>query len=224
MSAHRYWRIYITATVGGGYIELSEVEWRDALGGANLATGGVASESSYDDIGSTGAHAFDGDAVTRWATAGGQATPSWLAYDFGAAVEPASLMIRNAQNPPSGNPIGNAPSAFRIEYSDDGLNWFDSGFAWSSLEWLTAGQAKEFAIVWGVFSGVVTDSTGTPCARTVIVHRRDTRSVIGEATSNATTGAFEIESSYEGECYVVFLDDDAGADFNALIFDRVTAV
>lgn len=224
MAAHRYWRIYITATAGGGYIELSEVQWRATIGGANIATGGTASASSYNDGGSTAAHAFDATGGTRWATAGGSAAPSWLAYDFGSPVSIAELAVRNAENPPSGNPTGNSPGAFRIEYSDNGADWVDSGFQWSGQTWSAAGETKTYVMVQYTLSGVVLNAAGEGCARLVCAYRRDTGALIGSTTSHATTGVFSISSSYAGECFVVALDDDAGTDYNALIFDRVTPV
>ncbi len=73
-------------------------------------------------------------------------------------------------------------------------------------------------------SGSVHDHAGAACARTVRLHRRDTGAVLGDAVSNETTGAFAIETDYLGDCYMVAFDDDSGADYNALIFDRVTPV
>ena len=50
-----------------------------------------------------------------------------------------------------------------------------------------------------LLSGTVTGSTGTPVARVIRAHREDTGAYVGGVISNATTGAFSINTPYTGE-------------------------
>ena len=69
--------------------------------------------------------------------------------------------------------------------------------------------------------GTITDDTGTPCARSIGLLRRDNFDLLGTATSDASTGAYAINDlDYDGECIRIVLDDSAGTTYNDLI-DRV---
>lgn len=68
-----------------------------------------------------------------------------------------------------------------------------------------------------VVSGVVYDSEGNLCSRRVFVHSRGTGRLLGTATSNPTTGVYEIAA--EEECYVVCLDSEGS--YNAKVIDGV---
>lgn len=72
-----------------------------------------------------------------------------------------------------------------------------------------------------IISGTVTDDAGQPAARTVRVYNRATGTLLGTATSDAVTGAYEFALTSTDMVQVVALDDDAGTDYNALIVDRV---
>lgn len=76
-----------------------------------------------------------------------------------------------------------------------------------------------------MISGTVMQG-GVPCARTVRAYRRLDNQFLGEAVSDAGTGAFTINSRGRADhCYVVALDDLTGdPDFNAQIFDLVLPV
>lgn len=68
-------------------------------------------------------------------------------------------------------------------------------------------------------SGVISDDTSTPCARTVRAYHRATGQLIAETTSDATTGAYSIACP-PGEIQRIVLDDDAGTLYNDIL-DRV---
>lgn len=68
-------------------------------------------------------------------------------------------------------------------------------------------------------SGSVYDDTGALVARTIRLYRRDTGALVAETTS--TGGTFTFHNPDDREYYVVSLDDAAGAQHNALIFDKV---
>jgi hypothetical protein len=69
-------------------------------------------------------------------------------------------------------------------------------------------------------SGVVKDDTNTPCARKVRAHRSNQPEVYKETISNATTGVYEMDLP-PLEHYLIFFDDAAGTQHNALILDKV---
>jgi len=75
-----------------------------------------------------------------------------------------------------------------------------------------------------VISGVITDTTGTPTARTVRFYRRDTGAFVGETVSDGSTGAYSINTGPIGECDVVCLDDSAGTTYNDLILRQTPPV
>lgn len=72
-------------------------------------------------------------------------------------------------------------------------------------------------------SGTITDTNGNGVARTVRAYRRDTGVLMGEAESNASTGAYSITTTYSGEHNVVMLDDAFGTVENDQIL-RTTPI
>lgn len=74
------------------------------------------------------------------------------------------------------------------------------------------------------FDGKVIEE-GTPVARTVRAHDRATGALQQEVTSDAATGDFTFDNLVDGvEYYIVALDDDAGTNYNAVIYDRIVGV
>lgn len=73
-------------------------------------------------------------------------------------------------------------------------------------------------------SGTVRDDTGAGVRRQIRVYLRSTGALVAEGFSRAD-GTYEIPVSFplEGQPHmVVFLDDDAGTQYNALVLDRLT--
>lgn len=68
--------------------------------------------------------------------------------------------------------------------------------------------------------GYVTENT-LPVARNLFMYDRSTGALVGTATSDASTGYYEISTSVSGEHFVVVLDDAEGESFNALIADKL---
>ena len=60
-----------------------------------------------------------------------------------------------------------------------------------------------------------------PVAREVYAFRADTGELIDQTTSDSGTGYFYLETSYSGVHYVVCMDDDAGTDYNDLIYGQI---
>jgi len=67
------------------------------------------------------------------------------------------------------------------------------------------------------FEGTV-DEADEPIARVVRAHRADTGELVGTTTSHSGTGAFDVTTTHSGLHYVVCFDDEAGADYNDLIY------
>src|SRR5574337_1018158 len=110
MAAHRYWRLYITATNGNAYTSLTGFILATSVGGASVASGGTASASSTG-FGWVASNAFDGStAEPGWhsGTAGFPTTPEWLQYDFGAGnakdIVEFGICSRNAADAASQSP------------------------------------------------------------------------------------------------------------------------
>lgn len=99
-------------------------------------------------------------------------------------------------------------------------NFGASAFAYSVPDGYTAGLG---ALLY-TLSGNTLDDTGAPGARVVRAYDRTTGAFAGSATSDGVTGDFSITTSFAGEHTLVFLDDDAGTAYNALVLDRVTGV
>lgn len=59
MSAHRYWRLYITAVQSGGYTSIMELEMYEGVERNNVCSGGTASASSTG-FGWVASNAFNG--------------------------------------------------------------------------------------------------------------------------------------------------------------------
>lgn len=71
--------------------------------------------------------------------------------------------------------------------------------------------------------GTILDTNSSPAVRTLRVYRRDTGALLGETTSNASTGAWSLTVTYTGEVQVVMLDDVLGTLENDQIL-RTTPV
>jgi len=60
-----------------------------------------------------------------------------------------------------------------------------------------------------------------PVSRQIYLHRSDTGALVGSAVSGESTGSFYVTTIYSGTHYVVCLDDEAGEDYNGLIFSKM---
>lgn len=119
MANHRYWRVYVTATVsdGAGYLSCLELELRSTYGGSQQASGGTAFASSTG-FGWVAAGAFDGSTSepNGWHS-GSPTVPQWIGYDFGASsanwkdIVQIWWMARFGQ--------AQEPQDFELQYSDD---------------------------------------------------------------------------------------------------------
>jgi hypothetical protein len=174
MSAHRYWRVYITGAQNNPYVSAAEIQMFTATGGPNVCSGGTAFASSYyAPEARTPPTAFDGNTntSTSWTNSGATnpsvANPEWIGYDFGAGNDKDIIgfnwFLRNDGF------WGQAPSNFKLQYSDDNVSWTDR-FAPATQTWTTQNESRQFfdpAFATVVVSKVVvqilrTNGTETP--------------------------------------------------------------
>ncbi|WP_085561985.1 discoidin domain-containing protein [Burkholderia pseudomallei] len=129
MAAHRYWRLGFIYNNGGSALSsvvtaLTELQLATS-DGTNRVGSGTASASS-SNASYPAANAFDGSTTTWWAS-NAAANPTWLAYDFGAGntwdIQQITLTSRN-----DGSYTTQSPTAFYVQYSDDGSTWANYWF------------------------------------------------------------------------------------------------
>lgn len=137
LAAHRYWRVYITASTAGASMLVSayEVEMRATVGGADQCSGGTASASHED----ANAYKLFDNATTYWVN-GSPSEDTWFQYDFGsgndAAVAELSITPRYDSQ---------APEDFSLQYSDNGTDFTDAN-AWTGVTDWIGGVEKLFEI------------------------------------------------------------------------------
>jgi hypothetical protein len=132
MTAHRYWRLEMTQCAYGPneYLSLAEVQLQDSTGTNKIGSGTASSTTSYS--GSSPSLACDGNASTYWQ---GQINGEWFwEYDFGSGN---AFDIRTVEITSRATYGTQAPSAFSVEFSDDGTNWAVAGIftaTWGSTQ------------------------------------------------------------------------------------------
>ncbi|MBG4448725.1 discoidin domain-containing protein [Pseudomonas aeruginosa] len=138
MAAHRYWRLLLSQSVNSTQPVVGEIAFATSPGGANVATGGVASASKFD-TGFEADKSFDGNASTYWRVSGYIVSGGvglgneWIQYDLGAGN--AKDVVEMRIGFPSTPGTQTAPRAFTLYWSDDGLNftrqrsWCEQSFA-----------------------------------------------------------------------------------------------
>jgi F5/8 type C domain len=119
MAAHRYWRFYCTASGGGGLVSLSEIQFREVAGVSQAFSGGTITTSGLDN--GPPADAADSNIGTFWASG---TLPGWWAYDYGAGN--AKSIVEFALTARNDGFFAQGPTAFQVQYSDDGSSWTTS--------------------------------------------------------------------------------------------------
>jgi hypothetical protein len=126
MTAHRYWRINVTAAQSGTQVSILRLELHSVAGGPNVASisGNWSASSQFTNGGgyTYNAHnvidgATDND---MWAPVNG--VPAWIRYDAGAGsalvVSEIKMTARN-----DGGFWTQSPHTFGVQFSDDNSNW-----------------------------------------------------------------------------------------------------
>ncbi len=254
MATHTYWALFVSGASPGtnGGAELSEVEMRASVGGADLCSGGAASASS-----GTAANAFDNTNGSVWASALARGLHR-LAYQFASPVEVVEVSLRTGASPDY------CPPYAALAWSDDGTAWtllgpafavtqttgtttVASGFgptevakapgaaAHLATAWATVGVpalgAKAMAMTrrdqWGGQHRVAGDVaiTGTPdvpVRRRVRLFDKASGALMREAWSATADGAYSFDHIRSGEAIV--LAEDHTDVFNAVVSDAVMPV
>jgi len=144
--AHRYWRVNIAENNTSTTVAIGELILRTVSGGANVATGGTASASTTFS-GQLSSLAFDANNSTYWnGTSSFNGTTGlltgaeeWLKYDLGPGNDKAIIEFAITC---AGN-IFQAPRAFKLQYSDDGVNWANLIAVTNQSGW-ALGQTRSF--------------------------------------------------------------------------------
>jgi hypothetical protein len=120
--AYRYWRIFIESNYGDtNFTSVSEVELRAAIGGPDVTTTATLVTASSYHIGSPAPPNLVVDNVHPsygWISQDG-VFPHWLRFDLVVPVKIKSVAISSSTI----NGAYRAPKDFRIEGSNDGVNF-----------------------------------------------------------------------------------------------------
>lgn len=134
-SGQPYWRIYAATTPQGQYLAFNEIEFRNALGGSQIATGGTPISSGNFDASHAIAKAFDGVTATggtdtdTWASDG--ILPAWGGYQLAAADTVRQARIWPRDDAPNHN---QAPEQFSLDTGADGVSWVVVA-EWHTVPW-----------------------------------------------------------------------------------------
>lgn len=207
MAAHRHWRVFILSNNGNSFTGVTELEFRDTPGGADLTGSGTASAAATIQAGSA-AEVFDGSLSTfiQWS---GDGNGKWIAYDFGVGVEHDIVEVVMYTNK---DVAARGPKDWTLQYSDDGSTWFESGLVCYYTAWvigtpvtftMPVGTLQEYARVrWG------TSETGLAgsCAEL------EFRATVGGA-DQSTGGTFTASTTFSGTFSADKAFDDNTATF-----------
>lgn len=137
MAESTQWRVYITDNNGhGSFTGTTEVVMSTEVGGATACVGGIPLSSSNHNSYPT-ADAFNGSTSDRgWVTLSGESAPSYIGYEFAAAVQIVEFRLYGNNAAFFG--VGFDPKDFELQYFD-GSVWvtvssFTDETGWSSFE------------------------------------------------------------------------------------------
>lgn len=180
MAAHLYWRINILTNNGDGNVGLAGLEFRDTVGGSNVATGGTALCSNDWGGMFPAANAFDGNASTIWVTDAGP--PQWIGYHFASAVDIAQIAVQARPTY-----MGNSPKDFDLQFSDDGAVWIQQSAFTGQTSW-GSNETRTFA------AGSPPGAPGSHAWWRVLGYRAETgtTAAIAEVEFHATVGGADV--------------------------------
>lgn len=153
-TAHRYWRVNITANDGNtSFFGFTEIEMRGSLGGANLLSvqtvSGAASASREANLSNAAWRATDLSNTSGWlGSIVGGVINDWWKYDFGHASHVGSptadirqILIRGSHNAPTGS-----PKDFTLQWSDNNSTWTTVLTVTGETGWTGASDARTFNV------------------------------------------------------------------------------
>lgn len=252
MAAHVYWRLNIAGTDTGSTLTLAEIELHTSVGGANVATGGTATAQSgtaanaFDANNATNWALSSGtvgwiqyqfasaqDIVEHCVTAPSatmtNAPSRWtIQYSDNGSSWTTDAIVNSQTAWTSNEKRTFTHSSYPVTLGQASLRptvltaFTITPAAFSTRSTLRMDPALQTA---KMISGTVKEN-GVNVARTVRAYCRLTGDILGEATSDASTGEFSINARGRVDaCYVIALDDTGSApDYNAVIYDLVIPV
>jgi hypothetical protein len=186
-TAHRYWRIFVSTSSSGGFPAFSNIEMREAGGGADATfPGGTANASTTFNGDTLASYAFDADANTIWMANG--ATNQWVSFDFGSgnakSITEVALTSRNDAF------FNDCIATGMVQYADGDIfnpaSW-TTAFSISTGSW-TQAQTKTFNAAGTVSYGAGATSQAQSDAATVGVSV-DCTVAIGQAQTAAAAAS-----------------------------------
>ncbi|AXQ68299.1 tail protein [Caulobacter phage CcrBL10] len=133
---HAYWRLLLHATDGSTVqYGIQEIQFKHSKTGGDLANGGTASASS-DEFG-TVSGAFDNVISGAWFSSTAS-DGEWIAYHFATPADVRYVTLQGSQSQPN-----TSPSAFSVQYSDDGTVYTTAWEVTGQNGW-APGQTREF--------------------------------------------------------------------------------
>lgn len=134
MTAHRYWSVNVLTIGGGTSIKISQINFQTAL----------TTDLNLPGPGSNGTWPTTNPPVESFATATGitgdfrsTVLPTWIGWNFGSAFTVAEVSLQASTVVPT-----DTPSAFTIDWSDDGSAWTNVS-SQTAVSW-SAGQVRLF--------------------------------------------------------------------------------
>jgi hypothetical protein len=110
------YRLNITSKeTSGNWASIAELEFRAAVGGADLCNGGIPADSAHNS-GEDARFAFDNDTSTRWST-GTATVPQQIEYDFRTVFDAKQIALT-----PDSSAFGDTPNAFTVQRWN-GASW-----------------------------------------------------------------------------------------------------
>lgn len=150
-SAHRYWRINVSANSGSTqYTGFTEIEFRGSVGGPDLipvqSSNGPASASTRVNDSNAAWMAADNRMTHGWLS--NTSAASWWRYDFGHPLNtgPTVANVRQVAIYGSYNAPNASPKDFTIEWSDDGVAWTVALAVTGQTGWTGASDVRVFDI------------------------------------------------------------------------------
>lgn len=142
---HRYWRVRGLTSAHSSFIGMADLQLRETVGGADIATEAFAIAGSSYGAGFEADKAFDADtATTFWVTDKVNAPDdSWVGQDFGAGNWKVIREIVITARTDS-TAFNQTPSTFVVEFSDDNVVWTEI-YAATAATW-SSGASQTFVI------------------------------------------------------------------------------
>lgn len=162
--AHRYWRIQVDTPNSTDYAGFAEIVFFDqakAIISGGSATAISTRKATGQFLGLFGTsygpgNARDGNTASSWECKQGDAPTAWWQIDFGSAKDVRSVLMRV-----SSTDYTHAPTAFDLQYSDDGVS-FTSAKLCTNV-WKSNGQEA----TWNIASAT-SDAVDFPTTLTAV--------------------------------------------------------